>query len=56
MNSPRSLIGDGGLSFKSNEKTLPPTTGKCALVEILVVLMKGFEPPTYALRMRCSTS
>ena len=23
---------------------------------LLWMLMKGFEPPTYALRMRCSTS
>lgn len=38
------------------KKGTAPNPGNCAVNGMYMVLMKGFEPPTYALRMRCSTS
>lgn len=40
----------------AQKSTAPENLGGRAVLDIMEMLMKGFEPPTYALRMRCSTS
>lgn len=34
----------------------PENLGDRVILAFPTMLVKGFEPPTYALRMRCSTS
>lgn len=39
----------------SHKKTQPPKFRKAALRMFFGMLVKGIEPPAYALRVRCST-
>ncbi len=40
----------------TQKSAAPENLGGRAILDIIEMLVKGFEPPTYALRMRCSTS
>ncbi len=44
------------VSLFTKKSTSPENLGSRAVLYIMEMLVKGFEPPTYALRMRCSTS
>lgn len=43
------------VSLFTKKSTSPENLGSRAVLYIMEMLVKGFEPPTYALRMRCST-
>lgn len=44
------------VSLLTQKNAAPENLGGRAVLHIIEMLVKGFEPPTYALRMRCSTS